>query len=147
MRSAAAILVATTAFLTAPAVALFDCNADQHAFPVTPGKFVVHYTSIRDSNYDDDAWIRICKPNAQNKWDNVHPLGTQCGAGHPVTFSTSQTSLNHAFKVTNGNGCDWFSSNLDDAAMDYNGQHRDLGADPAAGCGKRDHGISCEFDL
>lgn len=63
MRSAAAILVATTAFLTAPAVALFDCNADQHAFPVTPGKFVVHYTSIRDSNYDDDAWVRITLRN------------------------------------------------------------------------------------
>ena len=37
--------------------ALFDCNKDQHAFPPTAGKFVVHYTSIRDTNYKGQPWV------------------------------------------------------------------------------------------
>lgn len=37
--------------------ALFDCNSNQHAFPPTTGKFVVHYTSIRDTEIDGEPWV------------------------------------------------------------------------------------------
>lgn len=37
--------------------ALFDCNSNQHAFPPTTGKFVVHYTSIRDTEIDGELWV------------------------------------------------------------------------------------------
>ncbi|OJI95885.1 hypothetical protein ASPVEDRAFT_77659 [Aspergillus versicolor CBS 583.65] len=124
--------------------ALFDCNSNQHAFPPTTGRFVVHYTSIRDTEIDGEPWIRICKPSG-NGWSQVAPLTMDC-ASDKYTFGTGDTGLRDSFTVVNGNGCNSDSSNLSGAEMSYRGQKRSLsGSD--SGCGKRDHGISCEFDL
>lgn len=37
--------------------AIFDCNEDQNAFDPVEGHFVVHYTSIRDTEYQDMPWV------------------------------------------------------------------------------------------
>lgn len=67
-------------------------------------------------------------------------------AGNEYTFGTGDTGLRDSFTVVNGNGCNADSSNLSGAEMSYRGQKRSLsGSD--SGCGDRDHGISCEFDL
>jgi hypothetical protein len=95
------------------------------------------------------AQIRICKPNSDGGWVNIDPLVAPCNGNGPFTFSADKASLPHPIKVANGNGCNAgiIDANLDGAALDYDGQHRDLGADPAAHCGARDHGITCQFTL
>ncbi|KAF2161438.1 hypothetical protein M409DRAFT_28168 [Zasmidium cellare ATCC 36951] len=126
--------------------ALFSCNEDQNAFPARAGKFVVHYTSVRDENLDGQPWIRICLPSPNGDFTDVSPLNVPCNEGPPVRFPYDQTKLEHTLIVTNGNGCDEDSSNLDGARMEYDGQKRDLSGEDE-GCGKRSHGISCEFTL
>lgn len=55
--------ITATALLLAPqtVTAIFDCNKDQHVYNPKDGKFVVHYTALRDSNYPSksnaDAWV------------------------------------------------------------------------------------------
>ncbi|KAL4900666.1 hypothetical protein BDW74DRAFT_161321 [Aspergillus multicolor] len=137
---------ATLLALAAGTTALFDCNSNQHAFPPTTGKFVVHYTSIRDTELDGKPWIRICKPSG-NGWSQVPPLSMDCAsAGDRYTFGTGYTGLKNSITVVNGNGCNDDSSNLDGGSLKYGSQSRSLAGDDK-GCGKRDHGISCEFDL
>ena len=150
-------------FAATGANALFDCQSDQHAFDPTTGKFVVHYTSIRDTEYDGEPWvrqnllnqeykiiiltiikIRICKPSG-NGWEEVDPLTMDC-VYDSYTFKTERTGLRNPLIVFNGNGCDSDSSNLDDASIRYGDQDVSLdGSDD--NCGSRDHGISCQFDL
>lgn len=51
-------IMAGLIFHAGTAAAIFECNADQHAFNPTKNKFVVHYTSIRDSNYaNGQPWV------------------------------------------------------------------------------------------
>ncbi|THU93811.1 hypothetical protein K435DRAFT_669576 [Dendrothele bispora CBS 962.96] len=126
------------------ASALFECNKDQHAFPPTRGKFVVHYASIRDTDFNGLPWVRICRPN-DGTWTDVQPLQVPCN-NSPTSLSTGKTGLKHPLSVTNGNGCNAKSSNLDGASIAYNGQVAVLQASGGK-CGDRDHGISCEFDL
>ncbi|KAL4806375.1 hypothetical protein BDV18DRAFT_160444 [Aspergillus unguis] len=130
--------------LAAGSTALFDCNENQNAFDPTTGKFVVHYTSIRDSEYDGKPWIRICTPVGSG-WDQVDPLTMDCDPD-TESFGTDKTGLKHSITVTNGNGCEPDKSNLDGASIKYDGQTRSLKGDDD-NCGKRSHGISCEFDL
>ncbi|KAF7356314.1 hypothetical protein MVEN_00963700 [Mycena venus] len=140
-------MVLAAALYTATASAnLFECNSDQHAFPPKDGFFVVHYTSARDSSFNGGTpWIRICKPDG-NIWTDVNPLGVSCDADTSVSFSTAKTGLNHPFVVTNGNGCNKGSSNLNGASMTYHGQTAVLQASNGL-CGPRDNGISCQFAL
>ncbi|KAI0534517.1 hypothetical protein GGR58DRAFT_505206 [Xylaria digitata] len=101
-------------------VALFDCNKDQHAFDPADGKFVVHYTSIRDSNYKDQPWVRICKPKG-NGWTNVEPLSTPCSNDPATSLSEDDTGLHHDLLVTNGEGCESGSGHgLNGASIAYN---------------------------
>ncbi|PKY07761.1 hypothetical protein P168DRAFT_285960 [Aspergillus campestris IBT 28561] len=37
---------------------LWDCILDQHVFPVDTNKFVVHFTSLRDSHFPADGPVR-----------------------------------------------------------------------------------------
>ncbi|KAJ7149792.1 hypothetical protein C8R43DRAFT_1236371 [Mycena crocata] len=124
---------------------LFDCNNDQHAFPPAPGKFVVHYTSVRDSA-TGKPWVRVCRPANSGDWDQSGVLESNCAASSK-TFSAGDTGLRSDLTVTDGNGCNSDSSNLDGAIIEYNGQQATL-QDPADDmCGPRDHGISCQFTL
>ncbi|KAE9572127.1 hypothetical protein CGCF415_v011024 [Colletotrichum fructicola] len=131
------------------ATAIFECNADQHAFEPTKDKFVVHYTSIRDSNYDDgQPWVRICKPKGDlSGWNNVGPLKTPCKSDPATHLSTKQTGLRNELIVTNGEGCDSGSGHgLNGASMVYNDQVAVLEGSNGR-CGPRDHGVTCEFNL
>ncbi|KAF9888904.1 hypothetical protein FE257_008274 [Aspergillus nanangensis] len=139
-----AITLAAAIAAATGANALFDCNSNQHAFPPTAGKFVVHYTSIRDTEINGEPWVRICKPSG-NGWSQVDPLTMDCSQDK-FKFSRSQTGLRGNLYVVNGNGCNDDSSNLDGALLSYNGQRRSLEGDDD-NCGKRDHGISCEFSI
>lgn len=57
-------VLAGLVFHAGTAAAIFECNADQHAFNPTKNKFVVHYTSIRDSNYaNGQPWVSINSTN------------------------------------------------------------------------------------
>jgi len=89
--------------------------------------------------------VRICRPNADGTWDDVQPLQAPC-TNSPTSLSTGKTGLHHPLSVTNGNGCDKGSSNLNGASIAYNGQVAVLQASGGK-CGARDHGISCEFNL
>ncbi|KAI0096633.1 hypothetical protein GGR51DRAFT_543085 [Nemania sp. FL0031] len=145
-KTVSSIVFAAVALYSGTATALFDCQTDQHAFPPTEGKFVVHYTSIRDSNYNGQPWIRVCQPETDGDWSEVDPIQTPCTADPSTTIPKEATGLEEDLIVTNGNGCDSGSSNLDGASIAYGDQIAVL--DGSAGkCGDRDHGISCEFDL
>ncbi|KAJ7478495.1 hypothetical protein FB451DRAFT_1172827 [Mycena latifolia] len=124
---------------------LFDCNSDQHAFPPTPGKFVVHYTSIRDTE-TGKPWVRVCRPANAGDWDQSGVLESNCDAKQ-TSFGTGATGLKHTLTVIDGNGCNSDSSNLDDAIIEYNGQEATLQSPRDGMCGPRDHGISCQFTL
>jgi hypothetical protein len=51
-------VLASLALHAGTAAAIFECNADQHAFNPTTNKFGVHYTSIRDSSYaNGQPWV------------------------------------------------------------------------------------------
>lgn len=56
--------IAAAVLLLAPSTvtAIFDCNKDQHQYNPEKGKFVVHYTARRDSNWpgsgNADSWVR-----------------------------------------------------------------------------------------
>ncbi|KAL4969882.1 uncharacterized protein BDV14DRAFT_195414 [Aspergillus stella-maris] len=145
MKLTAILPIALTAI--APGVsALFDCQSNQHAFPPTNGKFVVHYTSIRDTEIDGKPWIRICHPSG-NGWSQEAPLTMDCAASNDqYTFGTGDTGLKTSFTVVNGNGCEDGSSNLNGAQMKYGSQVVSLEGS-SDNCGDRDHGISCEFNL
>ncbi|KAK7045111.1 hypothetical protein R3P38DRAFT_2882636 [Favolaschia claudopus] len=137
------VLATLLVFATGSSADLFNCNDDQHAFPPTPGKFVVHYTSVRDSN-TGKPWVRVCRPANEGNWDQSGVLETNCDQKQ-TKFGTGETKLKHALAVTDGNGCNSGASNLQGASIHYNGQHVNL-QDPAKGkCGKRSHGISCQF--
>ncbi|KAI1737856.1 hypothetical protein F4680DRAFT_450530 [Xylaria scruposa] len=41
------------------ATAIWDCRTDQHVCDPTEGKFVVHYTSIRDTEYNGQPWTGL----------------------------------------------------------------------------------------
>ncbi|KAG9256312.1 uncharacterized protein F5Z01DRAFT_698229 [Emericellopsis atlantica] len=126
------------------ATALFNCNDNQNAFPPTPGKFAVHYTSVRDTN-TGKPWIRICTPSSVGDWDQSGVLELDCAA-ESNTFGTDQTGLNANFVVVNGNGCNSDSTNLSGASMSYDGEEYDL-QNAGSECGDRDHGITCEWDV
>lgn len=72
-------------------------------------------------------------------------LSTDCSRSY-TTFSEGKTGLSHALSVWDGNGCNEDSSNLEGAMIKYNGEEVDL-MNPGGACGKRDHGISCEFPI
>ncbi|KAL4942772.1 hypothetical protein BDV06DRAFT_235210 [Aspergillus oleicola] len=145
MKLSTILPIALTAAATG-ANALFDCQSNQHAFPPTTGKFVVHYTSIRDTEIDGEPWIRICHPSG-NGWSQEEPLTMDCAnENDEYNFGTGDTGLRNTLTVINGNGCDDGSSNLNGGSLKYGGQTRSLKGDDD-NCGDRDHGISCEFDL
>ncbi|KAF8209874.1 hypothetical protein K438DRAFT_1960096 [Mycena galopus ATCC 62051] len=126
---------------------LFDCNSDQNAFPPTPGKFVVHYTSVRDSQTGDGKpWVRVCRPANTGGWDQAGVLECNCDASQ-TSFGVGDTGLKHTLTVVDGNGCNKHSSNLDGASINYNGQEATLQSPSDDMCGPRDHGISCQFTL
>ncbi|KAI0194589.1 hypothetical protein F4808DRAFT_441346 [Astrocystis sublimbata] len=128
--------------------ALFSCNSDQHAFPPMKGMFVVHYTSIRDSHYKGQPWVRVCKPNADaSGWIDVPALSTPCSNDPATILSTGQTGLHHNLGVTNGEGCDGHPGHgLNGASIAYNNQVAVLEGSNGR-CGKRDKGVSCRFTL
>ncbi|KAL4805769.1 hypothetical protein BDV18DRAFT_160643 [Aspergillus unguis] len=124
--------------------ALWDCRYNQHVFPVDLDKFVVHFTSRRDSNYNDhQSWVRICLPNEDGYWENVDPIGVSC-AIKGDTISKDQTKLDADLRVVAGQGCNSYSDALDGASITYKDQSINLmyGGDS---CGPRDHGITCQF--
>lgn len=47
------------AFLLNPlaVTALFECNKNQNEYTAVGGRFVVHYTSVRDEKYDGQPWV------------------------------------------------------------------------------------------
>ncbi|KAJ5294656.1 hypothetical protein PENANT_c006G04052 [Penicillium antarcticum] len=129
--------------------ALFDCNTDQHAFDPATGKFVVHFTSARDSHYNgNEPWIRICRPNSSGTWDNIDPLGIPCDTAGAKTFSPSQTGLKGDLKVGLGDACASIGR-LAGSYLEYKSVFVDLDGDYGNGdvCGKRDHGRSCQLSL
>lgn len=89
--------------------------------------------------------MRICKPNGSG-WTNVAPQQTPCSADPATVLRAGAVGLHHDLQVTNGNGCNKGSSNLNGASIAYHGQVAVLQASNGR-CGKRDHGISCEFNL
>ncbi|KAJ7731975.1 hypothetical protein B0H16DRAFT_1023377 [Mycena metata] len=137
----------TTALLlfVSQSSALFNCNDDQNAFPPTPGKFVVHYTSIRDTS-TGKPWVRVCRPAANGNWDQSGVLESDCSAKQ-TTHDKQATGLKQALTVIDGNGCNSDSSNLDGAIIEYGSQNAVLQAPVKGQCGPRNHGISCQFNL
>ncbi|KAJ5294657.1 hypothetical protein N7508_009478 [Penicillium antarcticum] len=125
--------------------ALWDCRTDQHVFPLDSDKFLVHFTSWRDSHYNDaQSWIRICLPNDDGTWSNVDPLGLNC-APKGDTFSPGQTDLDADIRVVGGSGCSGGEGGgLDGASINYKDQSINLqyGGDA---CGPRNHGITCQL--
>ena len=93
----------------------------------------------------ENRQVRICKPNG-NSWINVEAQQTPCSNDPATTLKAGAIGLHHDLRVTNGNGCNKDSSNLNGASIAYNNQVAVLQASNGR-CGKRDHGISCEFTL
>ncbi|KAJ7280589.1 hypothetical protein C8J57DRAFT_1563446 [Mycena rebaudengoi] len=141
----ASIAAGLLIFARQSAADLFDCNSDQNAFPPTPGKFVVHYTSIRDTE-TGKPWVRVCRPANDGDWDQAGVLESNCDASQ-TSFGTGDTGLKHTLTVIDGNGCNSDSTNLDGASIKYNGQEAILQSPADGMCGPRDHGISCQFIL
>ncbi|KAL4887584.1 hypothetical protein BJY04DRAFT_212614 [Aspergillus karnatakaensis] len=138
------ILGAAGLSLAIGATALWDCRSDQHVFPIDTSKFLVHFTSTRDSNYNArQTWIRICLPNNDGTWTNVDPLGLSC-APKGDTFSGDQTGLGADITVVGGEGCSLTGNGLNGASISYKDQAVNLqyGGDA---CGPRSHGITCQF--
>ncbi|KAJ5748332.1 uncharacterized protein N7511_010028 [Penicillium nucicola] len=115
--------------------ALWDCRTDQHVFPLDSNKFLVHFTSYRDSNYDgNQPWIRICLPNDDGTWSNVDPLELNC-APKGDTFSPDKTHLGADIRIVGGGGCSGGEhGGLDGASINYKDQSINLqyGGDASA---------------
>ncbi|KAJ5543348.1 hypothetical protein N7535_005776 [Penicillium sp. DV-2018c] len=140
--------IALPALFALSANALFDCNKNQHAFDPTSGKFVVHFTTARDSHYNNEPWIRICIPNDSGSWDNVEPLAIPCDTAGPKKFSPSQTGLKADLKVGLGDACDK-KGVMKGSYLEYKTVTIDLHGNYNNGntCGKRDHGRSCQLEM
>ncbi|KAF2454869.1 hypothetical protein BDY21DRAFT_365889 [Lineolata rhizophorae] len=123
------------------------------------GKFLIHYTPARNSNYmnpdsgchggggDYDSWVRICLPKNDGSYSQIHARGTCCGSGHPKTLHPDQTGLPKDIKIHNGHGCstEGANANLDNLWITYRGTLHNVPDDP--NCSDPDHGSTCEFSI
>ncbi|KAI0544052.1 hypothetical protein F4679DRAFT_577154 [Xylaria curta] len=139
------IAMAAVALYAGTATAIWDCRTDQHVYDPTEGKFVVHYTSIRDTEYNGQPWIRVCLPEISGDWNQLDPFQTPCASNPATIISKAKTGLNDDLVVTNGDGCDTDASGLSGASIAYGDQVINLASSGGA-CGPRDHGITCQFD-
>ncbi|KAI0471038.1 hypothetical protein GGR56DRAFT_658695 [Xylariaceae sp. FL0804] len=139
-----AVLTALSSLKGANAQSPWNCN-EEYTFKPTPGKFFVHYVSIRDSVLLQ-PYISICLPNAEfNGFETAH--GFECGCtGHARQLSPKQTKLDYYLEVFNGHGCDSTAKDLENGYLEYNGK-KVMMNDGGSDCGPRDGGISCQFDL
>ncbi|GKZ26039.1 hypothetical protein AbraIFM66951_003217 [Aspergillus brasiliensis] len=148
-------LIATAALLltaaTQLASALWECDSGLSDLGVEPadGTFWVHYTSVRDSNYQPNGeghvepWIRVCN-SKDGSWESAQ-FAVTCtnfeGGSSQQTFDASSIGLTQDIAVYNGEGCDESASDLKGGYIKYGTTTKSL----QDGCGERDHGVTCEF--